>query len=150
MQQGSDVSQSAKNRQDDARSYSKTDEAQLNSESLSSPSTQRYMATTPNKGMHATKLMGASVSTSDVKDVGTVSDLIIDKDGQVVAIVLGIGGVLGVGEKNIAIAWRDVKRSGEFGMPGSKRENADADDRRLRVTATRKELDSAPEFKKKS
>lgn len=63
-----------------------------------------------------------------------MSDLIIDKDGQVVAVVVGVGGFLGMGEKNVAIPWDDVTKSGT------------AEEQELRIDATREELQSAPEF----
>ncbi len=66
--------------------------------------------------------------------MGSVSDLLIDENGQVVAIVVGVGGFLGMGEKNVAIGWDDVKTSGS------------ADEQELRIDATREELSSAPAF----
>lgn len=94
-----------------------------------------YMESAPANGMQANHLIGAEVKTSGDEDVGSVSDLIVDKNGQVVAIVLGIGGFLGMGEKEVAIGWDDVTRSGT------------SDDLELRIDATRASLGSAPEFK---
>ncbi len=63
-----------------------------------------------------------------------IGDLIIDQDGQVVAVVVNVGGFLGMGEKDVAIDWNKVKMSGN------------ADDRDLRVDMTREELETASEF----
>lgn len=94
-----------------------------------------HMAAVPSLGMRASELIGAKVSTAIDKDVGPVDDLIINKDGQVVAIIVGVGGFLGMGEKAVAIGWDHVTRSGT------------AEDRNLRVDVTREDLSSAPEFK---
>lgn len=95
---------------------------------------QGYMASAPAQGMHASDLIGLDIKTTDDENVGAVSDLIIDRDGQVVAVVVGVGGFLGMGEKDVAIGWDHVTASGT------------ADDRELRVNLTRDELRSAPKF----
>ncbi len=40
----------------------------------------------------------AAVSKND-EDIGTINDLIIDEDGKINAVVVGVGGFLGMGEK---------------------------------------------------
>ncbi|KMQ74360.1 PRC-barrel domain-containing protein [Marinobacter subterrani] len=96
---------------------------------------QSYVDTAPANGMHASKLIGAEVKTSGDENVGSVSDLIIDKNGQVVAIVIGVGGFLGMGEKSVAISWDKVMKSGT------------ADKQELRIDESRDDLISAPEYK---
>jgi len=85
-------------------------------------------------GMKASGLIGTKVSTSNDEKVGSVRDLIIDEDGQVVAIVVGVGGFLGLGEKDVAIGWDDITRS------------ETADGQELRIDMTREELRAAPLF----
>lgn len=94
-----------------------------------------FMNAAPANGSQASNLIGAEVKTSNNEDVGAVSDLIIDQKGQVVAVVVGVGGFLGMGEKDVAIGWDDVTRSGT------------SDDIQLKIKATRDGLMSAPEFK---
>lgn len=94
-----------------------------------------YMSSAPAKGMQATDLIGADVTTTGDEEVGAISDLIIDQDGRVVAIVVGVGGFLGMGEKNVAISWDQVTKSGT------------ADEQKLRINQTREGLKSAPEYK---
>jgi sporulation protein YlmC with PRC-barrel domain len=63
-------------------------------------------------GHLASSLMGASVynSTEDnAQTIGNVSDLVMDKDGKVVSVVVGVGGFLGIGSKNVAIDYSQVK-----------------------------------------
>lgn len=93
-----------------------------------------YMDAAPANGMHASDLIGAELKTTGDEDVGAVEDLIIDKSGQVVAVVVSVGGFLGMGEKNVAIAWDDVMQSGTSDMQN------------LRIDVTREELQSAPEY----
>jgi sporulation protein YlmC with PRC-barrel domain len=95
-----------------------------------------FMSSAPARGMHADNLIGAKVKTSAGEDVGPVTDLIINENGQVVAIVISVGGFLGMGERHVAIGWDDVTRSGS------------ADDLVLQISSTRDALRSAPEFKK--
>jgi sporulation protein YlmC with PRC-barrel domain len=93
-----------------------------------------YIASAPANGLEANYLIGAEVKTTGGEDVGPVEDLIIDENGQVVAIVVSVGGFLGLGQKDIAIGWDDVTMSGS------------ADDQELQIDATRDELSSAPEY----
>jgi sporulation protein YlmC with PRC-barrel domain len=56
----------------------------------------------------ATKLIGASVIDNANTSIGSVNDLVLDSSGNVVAAVIGVGGFLGIGEKNVAIAFRSL------------------------------------------
>lgn len=106
-----------------------------------------FMDAAPAKGMHATNLMDATVKTTDGEDVGSVSDLVVDEDGQIVAIVVGVGGILGMGEKAVAIGWDDVTRSSASKKSGKSSQSADSDDLALQINKSRDDLRSAPEFK---
>jgi sporulation protein YlmC with PRC-barrel domain len=52
----------------------------------------------------ASKFNGTDVVGADDKKVGDVSDVLFDKDGKILAYVVSIGGFLGIGSKNIAMA----------------------------------------------
>ncbi len=71
-----------------------------------------FMEVVPENGMHVSDLLGTDVNTTSNEDVGSVDELIIDDKGQVIAIVVGVGGFLGMGEKNVAIGWDEVTVSG--------------------------------------
>ncbi len=145
-QSGAVSTQDAKSKQGYDRSDSKTVADRQSNRDQSRMQNRGYMGSTPDKGMHASNLIGTSVKTTDDEEVGSINDLIIDKDGQVVAIVVGVGGILGMGEKNVAIGWDDVKRSGEYGKSGAEMDADDSDDLELRIKATREDLRSAPEY----
>ncbi|MEX1198530.1 MAG: PRC-barrel domain-containing protein [Pseudohongiellaceae bacterium] len=93
-----------------------------------------FMASAPANGIQADDLIGAEVSTNGDEDVGPVDDLIIDENGQIVAIIVGVGGFLGMGEKSVAIGWDDVTLSNH------------SDEIELRIDVTREGLRSAPEY----
>ena len=93
-----------------------------------------YISSAPANGTQASNLIGAGVTTTGGENVGPVSDLIIDQHGQIVAIIVGVGGFLGMGEKDVAIGWDDVTRSGT------------SDEQELQIDVTREDLRPAPEF----
>ena len=85
----------------------------------------------------ASKLRGTSVLGSDNQKVGNVVDILLDKSGQVRAFIVGVGGVLGVGAKEVAI---DLTQFRE--VPASNGNKA-----QLRVPMTKEQLTQAPDFK---
>jgi sporulation protein YlmC with PRC-barrel domain len=47
---------------------------------------------------------------SDSK-IGDVDDVLIDKEGRVTALIIGVGGFLGMGEKDVAVPFSSVRAS---------------------------------------
>jgi hypothetical protein len=43
--------------------------------------------------------------------IGDVDDVLIDKEGRIAAMIIGVGGFLGMGEKNVAVPFRSVRAS---------------------------------------
>jgi len=58
--------------------------------------------------LRAPKIVGVAVYDSNNKNVGKIDDLLIDHDGSVKAVVIGIGGFLGIGSKDVAIPYSAV------------------------------------------
>lgn len=84
----------------------------------------------------ASSIMGMSIQNGTNKDaaqIGTINDLIMNKQHQLVGIVVGVGGFLGIGQKNVGIPWSDVR---------------DIDPKKgvAVVDVTKKELAKAPAF----
>jgi sporulation protein YlmC with PRC-barrel domain len=52
----------------------------------------------------ASKLMGLGVYNEANEKLGDVNELILDKSGKVNAVVIGVGGFLGMGEHDIAVS----------------------------------------------
>ena len=64
--------------------------------------------------IYATETMPATDTVAagaekDWDDLGEVNDVILGRDGQIKAVVLGVGGFLGMGEKDVAVPMQDVK-----------------------------------------
>src|SRR5215212_3457688 len=57
----------------------------------------------------ASKLMGLDVYNEDNEKVGDVNEFILDKNGKVNAVVIGVGGFLGMGEHDIAVSMDKLK-----------------------------------------
>jgi hypothetical protein len=70
-------------------------------------------------------------------DIGEINDIILSKDGDVRAVILGIGGFLGIGERDVSVSMDSIKVVQEDG---------DVGDRFLVVTTTKEALEAAPEF----
>jgi sporulation protein YlmC with PRC-barrel domain len=57
----------------------------------------------------ASKLAGLNVYNNNNESVGSINDLLTDKNGNIKAVVLGVGGFLGVGEHLVAVPFDKVK-----------------------------------------
>jgi hypothetical protein len=103
------------------------------------PST-RFMATMPAEDTSVTNYYKQNVNDPIDDKVGDVRDLIIDKDGRIIAAIVGVGGFLGIDEKNVAIPFDALKLSPEsFGGKMVTKV--------LTVNTTKDELKSAPGLK---
>ena len=84
----------------------------------------------------ASKFKGTDVIGADDKKIGDVSDILFDKDKKILAYVVGVGGFLGIGAKDVAIDPASFQS-----VPGK-----DAHDLKLRLSMTKDELKAAPAF----
>jgi hypothetical protein len=57
----------------------------------------------------ASNLIGESVYNGQDEAIGGINDLITDESGKVVAVLIGAGGFLGMGEKDVAIRFEDLR-----------------------------------------
>lgn len=53
-------------------------------------------------------LIGATVYSAQEENVGSVNDVLLSDDGTIDAVVLDIGGFLGIGAKPVAIGFDDI------------------------------------------
>jgi sporulation protein YlmC with PRC-barrel domain len=60
-------------------------------------------------GWRASKMAGLSVYNDSNESVGAINDLLMDKGGNIKAVVIGVGGFLGVGEHLVAVPYDKVK-----------------------------------------
>jgi sporulation protein YlmC with PRC-barrel domain len=57
----------------------------------------------------ASKMAGLSVYNDRNESVGSINDLLTDKSGNIKAVIIGVGGFLGVGEHLVAVPFDKVK-----------------------------------------
>jgi len=98
-------------------------------------STAATTADTSGPGFLASSFIGKTVYSAAKENVGDINDLLVGKDGNVKAAVIGVGGFLGMGEKDVAVPLDRLSMS--------KDENGNS---YLTITSTRAELEAAPSF----
>jgi len=91
---------------------------------------------------------GTDVIGPDNAHVGDVSDMLIEKDGKVVALIVGVGGFLGIGEKNVAIDMSAFEvMPADAGVTNAVRATTDDPTKiKLKVSWTKDQLKAAPDF----
>ena len=57
----------------------------------------------------ASKVVGLNVYNDNNESLGSINDLLTDKSGNIKAVVIGVGGFLGVGEHLVAVPFDKVK-----------------------------------------
>src|SRR4029079_14980140 len=83
----------------------------------------------------ASNWIGQTVYSKTDENLGDVNDLVLSKDGKIDAIVIGVGGFLGIGEKNVALPFSAFQAS------------TDSNGKlKLVVDTTKEALDAAPTF----
>jgi sporulation protein YlmC with PRC-barrel domain len=79
------------------------------------------------------KLIGRNVVNTNGDTVGEIDSVVIDQSGKVRYVIVGVGGFLGIGKKEAALAWDDLTIS----------ENGE----KVTTTATKDQLAALPEYK---
>ena len=57
----------------------------------------------------ATSILGRQVTGPDARSVGRIVDVLVDDLGQPRAVVIDVGGFLGIGVRRIAVVWRALR-----------------------------------------
>lgn len=99
-----------------------------------------YLTAQADNQISANTYIGQSVYNSADESIGSINDLIMEKDGGITAAVIGVGGFLGIGEKWVAVPFEKIAIT----------QVPDSDDVKLTTTETTESLQAAPEFKTKS
>jgi sporulation protein YlmC with PRC-barrel domain len=87
--------------------------------------------------LRAEDLMGTTVVGPDGKEVGAVEDLIIDAQQKITGVVVGVGGFLGIGKKEVGLDWEQAKLA----------EDKDAGTKKIMINLTKADLEAAPDYK---
>jgi hypothetical protein len=89
------------------------------------------------EGNLATNIIGETVyngTGEDAENIGDVNDMVIAEDGKVQSVVIGVGGFLGIGEKDVAVEFAELDWAERDG------------DRWLVAPMTKEQLESQPAF----
>src|SRR3954469_1581785 len=57
----------------------------------------------------ASKLVGVNIYGADHQKIGDVNDVLVDHTGKADAVVIGVGGFLGIGEKDVAVPFSAIQ-----------------------------------------
>jgi sporulation protein YlmC with PRC-barrel domain len=108
----------------------------------------------------ASKLVGVNVYNQNNDKIGDISEVIVDKSGKADAVVIGVGGFLGIGQKDVAVSFNDLKWSDQpvadknAKTPDNSNRSAASNSNRNRtypdhaiLNLSRDELKNAPDFK---
>jgi hypothetical protein len=105
----------------------------------------------------ASKLIGTTVASANNESIGDVNDVLMDRNGQALAVIVGVGGFLGIGEKDVAVAFNELEfaarpgtNAGTTGSLGGTARTAPASDavapERIVLRMTKQDLQNAPRF----
>ncbi|MDP1702681.1 MAG: PRC-barrel domain-containing protein [Aestuariivirga sp.] len=89
----------------------------------------------PADAVLASQFMGQAVYTAANENVGEINDLIMNKELDNIVVIVGVGGFLGIGEKDVAIPMGDIT--------AVKDENNIL---RLSISASKEQLEALPVF----
>lgn len=88
-------------------------------------------------GYLASNIIGETVydgNGDNAQNIGDINDVVLDKDGKAQQVVIGVGGFLGVGERNVAVEFAKMSWAEKNG------------DRWLVYPSTKDQLAALPEF----
>jgi sporulation protein YlmC with PRC-barrel domain len=76
---------------------------------LPAPSAINFVDQQNQSEVLGTDFVGTPVTTKDGQQIGRISNLVFDQDGRIELAVIGVGGFLGIGEKEVAVPFDSVK-----------------------------------------
>ena len=100
----------------------------------SSATNEQAITSLPSGALPISDYYNQSVYDNQDNKVGDVNELLVDKDGRIGAAIVGVGGFLGAGEKNVAVPFNALKLTEKNGK------------RYLVMDTTKEALNSAPGY----
>ena len=76
-------------------------------------------------GMKVQELIGREVVNASGKDIGKIDDIVVSDQDQAIYAVIGVGGFLGLGEKDVAIPFEQLRLGAENVILMSERSESD-------------------------
>ena len=113
----------------------------LGQDAPTSPATEKTPAAVTDSAtllsgdVSARALLHESVKNAANEMIGDINDVLIGGDGKITAVIVGVGGFLGMGEKNVALPFDQLTFSKVAG-----------DDLLVTTAATKASLETAPEY----
>jgi hypothetical protein len=95
------------------------------------------------------KFKGTDVVGPNDESIGGVNDLLFDKSGKILGVIVGVGGFLGIGQKNVAMdmsAFQIVPASSGGSAPTANSRSDDPTNIKLKVAWTKEQVQQAPDF----
>ncbi|HEY7297188.1 MAG TPA: PRC-barrel domain-containing protein [Xanthobacteraceae bacterium] len=93
------------------------------------------MTSIPSNAVTVTEWYKQNVYDPQDNKIGEIMDVLMDKDGKATALIIGVGGFLGAGEKDVAVPFHAVQMKTKNNKPY------------LVMSATKDELKNAKGFK---
>lgn len=113
----------------------------------------KFVASQSTDQLVFSKFKGSDVVGPNDESIGGVNDLLFDKSGKILGVVVGVGGFLGIGQKNVAMdmsAFQIVPASsgttGSGGAPAASSRNDDPTRIKLKVAWSKDQVQQAPDF----
>ena len=105
----------------------KKEEPKKETAKVAIPTNTFFKGQTSGQYLAKERLIGAKVLNKEGQTVGTIDDLIISQGGQIEGVVLGVGGLLGVGAKQVGVRLGALKITTSGGtititLPGATKE----------------------------
>jgi hypothetical protein len=113
------------------------DKSAENTGSMQSKSSGQFLNEQKTDEMLASTIIGQSTDNSQNENIGEINDLATDQSGKIVAALIGVGGFLGMGEKDVAVSVEDLKLAPD--------ENNNV---KIVLNLNKETLASAPDYKK--
>lgn len=96
---------------------------------------QNYISNQSANDYFSTDVIGKEITnTRNNKVVGEVDEILINQHGQISAVIISTGGIMGLGEKKVAIAWDQIEHT------------VDGDETKLTIDLSKDSLGDAPAF----
>jgi hypothetical protein len=97
----------------------------------------------------SSNFIGVDVIGPDNQKIGDVSDILFEKNGNVIAYVVGVGGFLGIGAKNVALAPSSFQVMADNAGTTGSASATHPDDVKLKLNMTKDQLQQAASFESK-
>ncbi|CAH1656431.1 PRC-barrel domain protein [Hyphomicrobiales bacterium] len=98
-----------------------------------------YISQQTDNQLLGSKLIGATVVGNEDASIGEINDLLIARNGSVEGVVVGVGGFLGLGQKNVAVPMTALQVTPDGNT---------ANTPKIMMQVSKADLQNAPDFKR--